>query len=38
VRLVCFSDIHMAFKAIERLGPTLRDADSMRSGSFALAC
>ena len=27
VRLVCFGDIHMAFRAIERLGPTLRDAD-----------
>jgi hypothetical protein len=27
VRLVCFGDIHLAFRAIERLGPTLRDAD-----------
>src|SRR6266849_5520114 len=27
VRLVCFGDIHMAFQAIERLGPTLREAD-----------
>jgi Icc-related predicted phosphoesterase len=27
VRLVCFGDVHMAFRAIERLGPTLRDAD-----------
>jgi uncharacterized protein len=27
VRVVCFGDIHMAFRAIERLGPTLRDAD-----------
>jgi Icc-related predicted phosphoesterase len=27
VRLVCFGDIHMAFPAIERLGPTLREAD-----------
>jgi Icc-related predicted phosphoesterase len=27
VRLVCFGDIHMAFRAIERLGPTLREAD-----------
>ena len=27
MRLVCFGDIHMAFRAIERLGPTLRDAD-----------
>jgi predicted phosphodiesterase len=27
VRLVCVGDIHMAFRAIERLGPTLRDAD-----------
>jgi uncharacterized protein len=24
---VCFGDIHMAFRAIERLGPTLREAD-----------
>ena len=27
VRLICFGDIHMAFHAIERLGPTLREAD-----------
>ena len=27
VRLVCFGDIHMAFRAIEQLGPTLREAD-----------
>jgi len=27
VRLACFGDIHMAFRAIGRLGPTLRDAD-----------
>jgi Icc-related predicted phosphoesterase len=27
VRLVCFGDIHMAFRAIDRLGPVLRDAD-----------
>jgi len=27
VRLVCFGDIHMAFRAIERLGPELREAD-----------
>jgi Icc-related predicted phosphoesterase len=27
VRLVCFGDIHMAFQAIERLGPVLREAD-----------
>ncbi len=27
VRLVCFGDIHMAFRAIERLGPALREAD-----------
>jgi len=27
VRLVCFGDIHMSFRAIERLGPTLREAD-----------
>jgi Icc-related predicted phosphoesterase len=27
VRLVCFGDVHMAFRAIERLGPALRDAD-----------
>jgi uncharacterized protein len=27
VRLICFGDVHMAFRAIERLGPTLRDAD-----------
>lgn len=27
MRLVCFGDIHMAFPAIERLGPTLREAD-----------
>jgi Icc-related predicted phosphoesterase len=27
VRLVCFGDVHMAFRAIERLGPVLRDAD-----------
>ena len=27
VRLVCFGDIHMAFQAIERLGPSLREAD-----------
>lgn len=27
MRLVCFGDVHMAFRAIERLGPTLRDAD-----------
>jgi uncharacterized protein len=27
VRLVCFGDIHMAFHAIERLGPVLREAD-----------
>jgi len=27
VRLVCFGDIHMAFRAIERLGSVLREAD-----------
>jgi len=27
VRLVCFGDIHMAFQAIERLGPILREVD-----------
>jgi hypothetical protein len=27
VRLVCFGDIHLAFRAIERLSPTLREAD-----------
>jgi hypothetical protein len=27
VRFVCFGDIHLAFRAIERLGPTLREAD-----------
>src|SRR2546427_12689604 len=27
VRLVCFGDIHMAFWAIEQLGPVLREAD-----------
>jgi len=27
VRLICFGDIHMSFRAIERLGPTLREAD-----------
>jgi len=27
VRLVCFGDIHMAFRAIERVGPALRTAD-----------
>jgi hypothetical protein len=27
VRFVCFGDIHMAFRAIERLGPVLRGAD-----------
>jgi hypothetical protein len=27
VRLVCFGDIHMAFHAVERLGPTLCEAD-----------
>ena len=27
MRLVCFGDIHMAFQAIERLAPTLREAD-----------
>jgi len=27
VRLVCFGDVHMAFRAIARLGPTLREAD-----------
>jgi uncharacterized protein len=27
VRLVCFGDIHMAFRAIERLAPALREAD-----------
>jgi Icc-related predicted phosphoesterase len=27
MRLVCFGDIHMAFRAVERLGPTLREAD-----------
>jgi Icc-related predicted phosphoesterase len=27
VRLVCFGDIHMAFRAIERMAPALRDAD-----------
>src|SRR5213593_3687049 len=27
VRLVCFGDIHMAFRAIERLGAVLREAD-----------
>jgi len=28
MRLLCFGDIHMAFRAIERLGPVLREADS----------
>src|SRR5205823_11214793 len=27
VRLICFGDIHMSFPAIERLAPTLREAD-----------
>ena len=27
MRLVCFGDVHMAFRAIARLGPTLREAD-----------
>ena len=27
MRLVCFGDIHMAFRAIERVGPALRTAD-----------
>ena len=27
MRLVCFGDVHMAFRAIERLGPVLRNAD-----------
>jgi Icc-related predicted phosphoesterase len=27
VRLVCFGDVHMAFRAIERLRPVLRQAD-----------
>ena len=27
MRLVCFGDIHMAFQALERLGPSLREAD-----------
>src|SRR5262245_12095460 len=27
MRLICFGDIHMSFRAIERLGPTLREAD-----------
>ena len=27
VRLICFGDIHMAFRAIERLASALRDAD-----------
>jgi hypothetical protein len=27
MRLICFGDIHMAFKEIERLGPVLRQAD-----------
>lgn len=27
VRLVCFGDVHMAFRAIERLAPALREAD-----------
>lgn len=27
MRLVCFGDVHLAFRAIERLGPVLRDAD-----------
>jgi hypothetical protein len=27
VWLVCFGDVHMAFRAIERLGPMLREAD-----------
>jgi Icc-related predicted phosphoesterase len=27
VRLVCFGDIHMAFRAIERMAAALRDAD-----------
>ncbi len=27
VRLICFGDVHMAFRAIERLGPTLREAE-----------
>ena len=28
MRLVCFGDIHLAFRAIERLGPTLAAADA----------
>lgn len=28
VRLVCFGDIHMALRAIERMAPVLRDADA----------
>jgi len=27
VRLVCFGDVHLAFRAIDRLGPVLRAAD-----------
>lgn len=27
MRLVCFGDIHLALRAVERLGPALRDAD-----------
>ncbi len=27
MRLICFGDIHMSFRAIERLAPTLREAD-----------
>ena len=27
MRLICFGDIHMSFPAIERLAPTLREAD-----------
>lgn len=27
MRLVCCGDIHMAFRAIERLGPELAEAD-----------
>ena len=28
MRLVCFGDIHMALRAIERMGPALREADA----------
>ena len=32
MRLVCFGDIHMAFRAIERVGPALRTADLESAG------